>query len=195
MAQATTKASSNKLGSLISPVGSALFVSAPAASSFDPNKQEASIILSAEDHATMMAQIDGLIAAYEGALVVAKDKLKYPFKNVEDKEGNETGEFLWKAKTSVQYPSKFFDANGQGFKPAPGFTVANRSKIRLAVSAEIVSTSLYRGLVLRLNAIKIISSTPWAGGTDPFSGVTDEGDFAYDSQTVVADAPDTDWVD
>jgi hypothetical protein len=194
MAQATTKASSNKLGQFVTPAGSALFVSAPAASSFDPNKQEASIILSAEDHAAVMAQLDTMMASYEGALVVAKDKLKFPFKEATDKEGNETGEFIWKAKTSVQYPAKFFDAKGQNFKPASGFTVANRSKIRLSVSAEIVSTSLYKGLVLRLNGIKIISSTPWAGGNDAFAGIEDEGDYSYGDDVVSGGATD-EWVD
>ena len=195
MAQATTKASSNKLGQFVTPAGSALFVSAPAASSFDANKQEASIILSAEDHAAVMAQLDTMMASYEGVLVVAKDKLKFPFKEATDKEGNETGEFIWKAKTSVQYPAKFFDAKGQNFKPAPGFTVANRSKIRLSVSAEIVSTSLYKGLVLRLNGIKIISSTPWAGGNDAFAGIEDEGDYSYGDDVVVSGGATDEWVD
>jgi len=195
MATPTTKTASNKLGQIVTPAGSALFVSAPAASSFDPNKQEASIILTAEDHAVLMAQIEKIMADYEGTLVVAKDKLKFPVKEATDKEGNETGEMIWKAKTSVQYPAKFFDAKGQNFKPALGFTVANRSKIRLSVSVEIVSTSLYKGLVLRLNAIKIISSTPWAGGTDAFAGIEDEGDYSYEAGAMVDGVDNNEWVD
>jgi hypothetical protein len=195
MATKAAKAPSNKLGTLVTPVGSALFVSSPRPSQFDANKEEASIILSAEDHAILMAQIDKLMDEYEGELVVPKAKLKYPFKEAVDKEENPTGEMIWKAKTSIQYPCKFYDASGTNFKPDATFQVANRSKIRLAVSVEVIKTSMFQGVVLRLNAIRIISATPWAGN-DPFAGYDDGGDFSYDSAAgsdSVAD--DMDWND
>lgn len=191
----TTKTASNKLGQLVTPVGSALFVSSPKPSQFDANKEEASIILSADDYAKFITNIDTLIANYEGDLVVAKDKLKYPVKEATDKEGNLTGEMIVKAKTSINFPAKFYGADGALFTPTASFSVPNRSKIRLAVSVEIVSTSLYKGIVLRLNGIKIISATPWAGGNDPFAGLDDDGDFAYSSVEDSMGSDDSDWAE
>lgn len=191
-----TKFVSNKLGQLVTPAGSALFVSCPNASQYDETKQEASILLSADDYATFKAQIDGLIAAYEGELVVDASTMEMPVKDNTDKEGAPTGEFIVKAKTGMQYPAKLYDANAVAFTPTPGFSVANRSKIKLSVSAELINTKVYKGLVLRLNAVMLISSTPWAG-SNPFSP-EEGGDFDSSAglPTATADADtDTDWAD
>jgi len=189
----TAKFVSNKLGQIVTPVGSALFVSCPNASAFDEAKQEASLILSADDYAIFKGELDKLIAAYEGELVVNTAGMDMPVKPAVDKEGAPTGDFIIKAKTSMQYPAKLYSANGKPFAPAPGFQLANRSKIRLSVSAELVNTKVYKGLVLRLNGLLIISSTPWAGA-NPFSGLDDGGDFEYaDGVTSAPVADDEDW--
>ena len=177
-AKPTTKVAKNKLGNVVTPRGSALFVSYPRVSQFDENKYEASIILSGEDHEKLLADLNARMDASEEPLVVAKDKIKYPFKDAVDKEGNPTGEFIWKAKTNVKYPPKLYDGSGKMFVPSPDFNIPNRSVIRLAVGAEVVNTSLYKGLVLRLNSIAVVSASPWQG-VNPFAGIEDSGDFTY----------------
>lgn len=193
--KAGTKVPSVKLGTEVTPVGSALFVSAPRASAFDETKQEAKLVLSAEDYAAFSAKIQSLLKEHESELPVAIDKLKLPFKVAEDKEGNPTGEMILNTKTAMKYPARFYDKNGNIFNPGMDFQVANRSKIRLAVSLEVVKTSLYTGVVARLNGIKIISSTPWAGA-NPFGSTEDDGDFVYNDSGVSGfDQPEEDWVD
>ena len=177
-AKPTTKVAKNKLGTIVTPVGSAVFVSAPRPSTFDENKIEASVVLTPEDFVVLKAEIDKRISELEEAPVVAIDKCKWPFADEMDKEGNPTGNIRVKAKTNVKYPPKFYAADGKQFVPGMDFQVANRSKIRLALGFEIVSTGMYKGVIARLNAIKIVSGSPWAG-QDPFAGVDDEGDFTY----------------
>jgi hypothetical protein len=193
MAKAQTKAPSNKLGQIVTPIGSALFVSCPNASAFDENKQEATIVLSAEDYAVFKRDLDALIKDYDGKLVVDPDKMTMPVKPAEDADGNPTGEYMIKAKTAMKYPARLYNAKGGSFNPPAGFQVANRSKIRLQVSAELISTNMFKGLVLRLNAVQIISSTPWAGNS-PF-GATD-GDFTGSDVVDGGDdqGQDDDWV-
>ncbi|MCI4438003.1 MAG: hypothetical protein JHC33_14440 [Ignisphaera sp.] len=184
MAKIKTQAPKNKLGSLLTPIGSALFVSCPNASAFDETKQEASIVLTPEDYESFKAQLDALIDNCTEELVVAKDKMAMPIKPETDKEGNPTGNYILRAKTSMIYKAKLYNADRSEFKPDAGFQVANRSKIRLSISVEVMATSMYKGLVFRLNAIQIISASPWANA-NPFDAV-EGGDFVYHT-----DAEDT----
>jgi len=187
----TAKFVSNKLGAIVTQSGAALFVSCPNASEFDETRQEASIILSPEAYETFTADLNKLVKAYEGELVVDPTKMELPVKGSVDKEGNPTGEFIVKAKTAMIYPSKLYNAKGIAFNPAPGFSVPNRSKIKLSVSAELINTKVYKGLVLRLNAVQVISSTPWSG-SNPFT--TEDGDFDYHTDGFTPEASsDDDW--
>lgn len=186
----TTAIKSNKLGQIVTPAGSALFVSCPNASQFDEEKQEASIVLSPDDYKVFKASLDKLIASYEGDLVVDVSTMELPVKDATDKEGNPDGNFIVKAKTAMKYPAKLYNAKGTPLAPTPGFSVPNRSKIKLSVSAELVSTKVYKGLVLRLNGIQIISSTPWSG-SNPFSA--EDGDFTGDEAFGATSAGDDDW--
>lgn len=190
------KIKSFKLGQFVTPVGSALFVSSPNPSQYDSEKEEGSIILSADDWATVKGQIDAALKANEAELPVPIASMKYPVKDATDGEGNPTGEFILKAKTSIKYPAKFYDTDGKPFVPDAGFNVPNRSKIRLSISFEVVSTSLYKGIVARLNAIKVISATPWSGA-NPFGDTQDEGDYMYTpaGSTPQEDDQEQDWVD
>jgi hypothetical protein len=188
-----TKTTAVKLGQEVTPVGSALFVSAPRPSQFDDTKIEAGLILSAEDYATFIGRINTLLKEHEAELPAPIAQLKMPFKEATDAEGNPTGEMILKSKTGVRFAPKFFDANGQAFNPGPDFQVANRSKIRLAVSFEAMKTSMFTGVVCRLNGIKMISASPWSG-SNPFGDTQDEGDFAYgDSPVGATVADDEDW--
>lgn len=192
MAKPATKFVSNKLGQIVTPAGSALFVSCPNASQYDETKQEASILLTADDYAVFQASLNKLIAAYEGELVVTVADMEMPAKDATDKEGNPTGDVILKAKTGMQYPAKLYDAKGVAFNPTPGFNVANRSKIKLSVSAELINTKVYKGLVLRLNAVQVISSNPFTG-TNPFGA--EDGDFDASVATPFNTTGDgDDWV-
>ena len=191
--KAPAKFVSNKLGQLVTPKGAALFVSCPAASQFDDSKQEASILLTADDYAVLKGQLDALVASYEGELVVDPATMEMPVKDATDKEGAPTGDFIIKAKTGMQYPAKLYDAAGKPFAPTPGFSVANRSTIKLSVSAELINTKVYKGLVLRLNAVQIISSNPFQGA-NPFGA--EDGDFnGGDTPVAVIDEDTASWAD
>lgn len=196
MAPATkAKIQSIKLGQFVTDIGSALFVSSPNPSQYDASKEEASILLSAEQWEVFKAQLDKAMEENNAYSVVPKDKMRYPIKEATDSDGNSTGDIIVKAKTGIQYPAKILDSKGKPVVTGPGFSIPNRSKIRLAVGAEVIATSLYRGCLLRLNAIKILSANPF-GGSNPFSGYDeDEGD--YESPTTNAmDSDETmDWVD
>lgn len=186
----TAAIKSNKLGQIVTPAGSALFVSCPNASQYDEEKQEASIILTQDDYKVFKASLDKLIASYDGELVVDTSSMDMPVKDATDKEGNPDGNVIVKAKTAMKYPAKLYNAKGTPIVPTPGFSVSNRSKIKLSVSAELVSTKVYKGLVLRLNGIQIISSTPW-GGNNPFSA--EDGDFTGDEGFGASTTGDDDW--
>lgn len=191
MAPATkAKIQSIKLGSFVTDIGSALFVSSPNPSQYDANKEEASILLSAEQWEAFKTQLDKAMAENNAYSVVPEDKMRYPIKEATDSDGNLTGDIIVKAKTGIQYPAKILDSKGKPVVTGPGFSIPNRSKIRLAVGAEVIATSLYKGCLLRLNAIKILSASPWAGN-DPFAGYDDEGDY----EAPVANAMDTDESD
>lgn len=191
----TTKIEKNKLGSLITPIGSALFVSVPHASKFNEDQQEAGIVLSAEAYAEFESQVEALIDALEEPLVCKRELAKLNGKAQTDAEGNPTGDILLKAKTGMQYPCKTYDAQNKAFVPDMSFSVPNRSKIRLQVSVETYKSNLTAGITLKLNAIKIITSTPWAGG-DVFGGTDDEGDYSYNpGQATVAPEADLDWAE
>lgn len=177
MAMKPTAIKQNKLGQIVTPKGSALFVSAPNPSQYDEDKIEASIVLSKEDFEAFKASVISMANKYEGELVADLDKMAWPAKEATDKDGNPTGEMIVKAKTAIKYPPKMYNAKGTPIVITPGFSVPNRSTIKLSASVEIVSTKVYTGVVLRLNGIQIISSTPWAG-SNPFSA--EEGDFTGD---------------
>lgn len=198
MAPATkpaTTVAKNKLGQLITPVGSALFVSVPHASKFQEDKQEAGIVLSAENFAIFEAEVEALLDALEEPLVLPRAKAKLNAKPQTDPDGNLTGDMFIKATTGMQYKAKLYNADNKAFLPDDNFSIPNRSKIRLSVSVETYKTNLTAGITLKLNAIKIISSTPWAGG-DAFSGTNDEGDFQYTpGQSQAAPEAGVDWAD
>jgi len=189
----TTKTAAVKLGQEVTPVGSALFVSAPRPSQFDATKIEAGLILSAEDYAILLARINVLLKEHEAELPAPISQLKLPFKEATDAEGNPTGEMILKSKTGVRFAPKFFDANGKAFNPGPDFQVANRSKIRLAVSFEAMKTSMFTGVVARLNGIKMINASPWTSA-NPFGDTQDDGDYTYgDAVTNVTTDDTDDW--
>lgn len=197
MALAPKKSSveSIKLGQFVTKAGSALFVSAPNASQYDETKQEASILLKSEDWAELKVQIEAKITEMNGYGLVPEAKMKWPVKDATDRDGNETGDVILKAKTGMQYPAKILDAHGKVIKTDASFSIANRSTIRLAVGAEVIKSGMYSGIICRLNAIKILSASPWESH-NPF-GDDDEGDYSYDEAVVTkASVEDTtDWAD
>lgn len=192
--KAKAKVQSVKLGQFVTPAGSALFVSCPNASQFDDSKQEASIILQAEQWDELKIQIDKAIVENNGYALVPENKMQYPIKDAVDKENNLTGDIILKAKTGMQYPAKLLDAKGKPIVLTPGFTIANRSKIRLAIGVEVISSGMYKGVICRLNAVKVISASPF-GSNDPFADYEDEGDFDGSASVTVMDTDETDSVD
>lgn len=191
--KAPTSVAKNKLGAVITEIGSALFVSAPNPSQFDESKIEAGIVLSGEDFKKLEAQVDSMIDALEEPLVCDRKLCKINAKQQTDQEGNLLDSYLLKSKTGIQYAPKYYDAQNKAFVPGVGFSIPNRSKIRLALSAEVCSSAMFKGLTFKLNGIKIISSNPW-NGKNQFEGIEDEGDYAFDANAPVAEVA-VDWAD
>ena len=178
-AKTTTKVTGQTFAT---PVGKALFVSAPAASSYDATKQEASILLDSAAVAELTTKLQAFMDSPEVQASGIKDTgfVAALFKEDTDQDGNPTGLMRLKAKTGMQFPAKLLDAAGKEFKPSPGFSIPNRSSIRISCYPEVMETSMFKGIVLRLKAIKIISTPSFSDGFED-TGV--EGDFSYDSGT------------
>jgi len=161
-----------KLGQFVTPKGSALFVSVPEASPYDANKQEASILLKAEEWEVLKAQIEAKITENNAYTLVPEDRVEWPIKLAKDKEGNETGDIILKSKTGMQYPAKVLDVSGKNItNDTTG--IPNRSVIRLALGAEIIKSMKYSGVIFRLNVIKVLQASPWADH-DPFGDSDDD---------------------
>lgn len=142
---------------LVTPKGKALFVSVPNASSYDETKQEASLLLTKEDADILKAQLTDFIESAEVKEAGLND-IKFIdslFKDDTDADGNLTGLLRIKAKTAMKYPAKLYAANGDTFTPDVGFSIPNRASIKMSVRPEVMTTSMFTGLVLRLQAIKI----------------------------------------
>ena len=173
---------------IVTEIGKALFVSSPAASQYDETKQEATILLDEAGVAKLKAQLQDLMDSAE----VKESKIKDTgfvdaiFKEDTDADGNPTGLFRVKAKTAMQYPAKIYDASGNAFVPTPGFKVMNRSDIRLSVKPEVMQTSMFTGIVLRLQAIKIIDVPSFDDG---MSGTNDAGGFTAPVAGGAGDVP------
>jgi hypothetical protein len=181
-----------KLGQFVTAKGSALFVSAPNASQYDDSKQEASIMLKAEDWEALKAKIDAKIVEMNGYALVPAAKMKYPIKEATDQDGNETGDIILKAKTGIQYPAKILDAQGKVIKTDATFHINNRSIIRLAVGVEVIKSGMYNGVICRLNAIKILSAQSYDSNA---AFGDDEGDYYADEPQQTSAEDTTDWAD
>ncbi len=179
------KIESIKIGKFVTPAGTAIFVSTPNASQHDDSKQEGSIILTAADLATFKNQIIAEMKLVEGDFPggLTIDTLSWPITKDTDKDGNETGNFKVKAKTAMIYPAKVFDSEGKAIEMTVGYSIPNRSKIRLAVGVEVCSSKMYNGVVLRLNAIKVIQLNQGALA-DPFAGYEDGDAFGEEDAVV-----------
>jgi len=170
---------------IVTGLGKALFVSCPAASQYDENKQEATILLD-ETEANILK---GRLQDFMDSADVKESKLKDTgfvdalFKDDVDAEGNLTGLFKVKAKTAMQYPAKLYDASGNPFTPTPGFKIPNRADIRLSVKPEVMKTSMFTGIVLRLQAIKIVDVPSFDDG---MAGTSDTGGFTAPTGDVSA---------
>jgi len=188
------KIESNKLGRIVTVVGSALYCSVPNASQYDENKYETSLIITADEFTAFQTEVKALYekAQADGTkMVLPFDKAAWPVKESVDREGNPTGDMIIKAKTSIKYPPNLFDSAGKPVKFDSISAIPNRSKIRLQVGVEIVSSGMYKGIVLRLNGIKIIDVPNY--GADAFDGYEDEGTFSADDTNTTGATED--WVD
>lgn len=166
MATATPKSIRVK-GPIISTAkGKALFVSSPHASQFDPNKQEATILLTEEDANVIKGQLQEFMDSQEVKDSKIKDTgfVEASFKADTDADGNPTGLLRLKAKTAMQYPAKLYSANGTVFTPDVGFKIPNRADIRMSFRVEVMTTSMFTGMVFRLQAIKIIDMPTFDDG-------------------------------
>ena len=172
----TGKNGSAKSSVMVTDKGLALFVSCPAASPYDDSKQEASILLDEAGKAKLQAQLQDFLDTPEAKATGIKDTgyAEKAFKADTDQDGNPTGLYRVKAKTAMIYAAKLYTAAGKVYTPTPGFQLPNRSTIRMSVKAELMSTSMFTGIVLRLQAIKIIDVPTYDDG---MSGVEDEGGF------------------
>jgi hypothetical protein len=168
---------------IVTPAGKALFVSAPQASQFDATKQEASIVLSADNKKVLEAQLKAFIT--ENAHVIGMDPkaISIPFKEDTDSDGNSTGYYRLKAKTGMKYPAQFVGADNKRFTPDEDYQLPNGSDIRLSLTPELIATSMFQGLTLRLNGIKVLKLS---GSYDLGFSDDDEGDYTYDGTS-----PDT----
>jgi len=166
---------------ILTPKGRSLFVSVPAASSYDPLKQEASLLLTAEDTAILKTQLQDFIDSPEvkASGIADRDFVNALFKADTDSDGNLTGLSRVKAKTAMQYPAKLYAANGDVFQPAPGFTIPNNADIKMSVRPELMETSMFTGIVLRLQAIKIFNLPSFDDGMSSDSDTS--GSFSVPS--------------
>ena len=151
---------------ILTPKGKALFVSVPEASSYDPLKQEASILLTEADTLVLKAQLQEFVGSQEVKDSGIKDTgfVDALFKEDTDADGNLTGLFKVKAKTAMIYPAKLYAADGKTFVATPGFGIPNRSDIKMSVRPEVMATSMFTGVVLRLQAIKIFDMPSFDDG-------------------------------
>ena len=159
--------------------GGALFVSVPNASQYDTNKQEATILLGADEADKLKAQLQDFLDSTEVKESGIKDTgfVEKAFKDDTDADGNSTGLVRFKAKTSMIYPCKTYSADGTAFQPDPGFKVPNRATIRMSFRPEVMESSVFTGLVFRLQAIKILDMPSFDDG---LSGA-EEGSFSVPS--------------
>lgn len=185
-AQAQVRIKGNIVGT---SKGQALFVSVPAASSYDPTKQEATILLDADGTAKLKAQLQDFMDSAEVKESGLKDKgfVEALFKEDTDQDGNPTGLSRVKSKTSMQYPCKLYDASGNAFTPDLGFKVPNRADIRLSFRPEVMKTSMFEGIVLRLQALKVINMPSFDDG---MGGTEDEGSFSISDVSATSAAHD-----
>lgn len=188
-------------GSIVSTaIGKSLFVSVPSASQYDPLKQEATILLTDEDTASLKATLQNFMDSPEVKESGLKDTgfVAALFKDDTDADGNPTGLSRVKAKTAMQYPCKLYTSSGTVYTPAPGFTLPNRADIRMSFRPEVMKTSMFTGIVLRLQAIKIINMPSFDDGMAAFDD-GDAGSFTGDAgaaSTTPADGETgagTDW--
>jgi len=188
MAKVKTQITSVKGPVVITEKGKALFVSCPAASQYDATKQEATILLDQAGKDKLAGTLQDWIDSPEVKESGLKDKgyVEALFKEDTDADGNSTGLFKVKTKTAMIYPAKLYTASGAVFTPPAGFSLPNRSDIRLSMKPEVMKTSMFEGIVLRLQAIKIIDVPQFDDG---MGGVAEEGGFEGDGFGA-AEAPD-----
>ncbi len=169
-----------KCGYLVTPVGKALWCSAPNPSPFDDTKTEATIIISAEQADIFRQELKDLCGDAAAQLEVDIDEaISNYMKPNTDADGNPTGEFRIKAKTGLQYPPTFADSKGKAFKPAADFTIPNRSEIRLSIGFEVqVVKPTFKGIVARLRGIQVVSLQERGTGFDEV-----DGDFSAEEAT------------
>ena len=180
---------------IITPVGKALFVSAPNASAYDENKQEATILLDADGVTYMKGKLQEFMDSPEAKASGIKDTgfVENMFKEDTDQDGNATGLMKLKAKTAMRYPAKFRDAKGNIFTPDASFSLPNRSTIRLSAKVELLKTSMFQGLVLRLQAIKVLEMPQMDDGFGD-DGMDDEyadSGFSFDTPSAQSAPADT----
>jgi hypothetical protein len=194
MAKAKSSIKKARGTTIVTPVGKALFVSAPRASQFDDNKQEATIVLSAD----AKAEVEAILKAFikENAAEIGKKPadITIPFKEDTDSDGDFTGNYRLKAKTGMKYPAQFVGSDNSKFSPDMDYQLPNGADIRLSITPELLATSMFQGLTLRLNGIKVLGVKQYDLG---FSD-DDEGDYVYGDDTASegTDTPQTsddDW--
>ena len=161
---------------MVTDKGLALFVSCPSASPYDDSKMEASILLDEAGKTKLQGQLQDFLDTPEAKASGIKDTgfAEKAFKADTDQDGSLTGLYRVKAKTAMIYAAKLYTAAGKIYNPAPGFQLPNRSTIRMSIKPELMSSSMFEGIVLRLQAIKILSVPTYDDG---MNGVEDEGDF------------------
>lgn len=191
MAKAKNQKPSVKGNIIVTPKGKSLFVSVPNASPYDALKQEASLTLTAADAQVLRDQLQTFLDGAEAKASGITDKgfVEALFKEDTDADGNATGSLRIKAKTAMQYPAKLYDASGAVFNPPVGFSLPNRADIKMSIRPELMETSMFTGIVLRLQAIKILS-LPTFGGDDGMGGdESSDGSFAASVGVSSWDAP------
>ena len=173
-----------KCGYLVTPVGKALWVSAPNPSPYDDSKTEATVVLDAASAELFKKDLKAKCADAAKTLGIDIDEaIANYLKPNTDAEGNPTGEFRVKAKTGLQYMPSFADANGKSFKPESGFMIPHGSDIRLSIGFEVqVVKPTFKGIVARLRGIQIINLQDNGAGFDAvdggFSAESTAGSFA-----------------
>ena len=187
-AKNTNKSRNNVKGSIIvTDRGQSLFVSVPNASPFDDQKQEATILLNEDAANKVKAQLQDFMDSDEVKASGIKDTgfVENLFKEDTDQDGNPTGLQRLKAKTAMKYGCKLYDAAGAAFDPDNGFSLPNRADIKMSFTPEVMSTSMFTGITLRLKAIKILNMPSYDDG---MAGVEEDGSFSASAAPTAAES-------
>ena len=212
-----------KLARLTTPAGTAVFpwLNKPD-SKFESQKAKGGeyhvdLRLSEEDAAPLKAELEKLLAEWTTVKNAEqkKDKKKpfrpydrFPWQDVEDEEGNPTGEVLFKFKRGAEWTDRdgnvrkntlqFVDSTGAGI-PKPDDIIGSGSKLRICFQVRGWASPLGISIALDLVAVQIIELNSFVGAdssdfgfsaTEGFVAPPSEGDGVSKEVAAVGEGED-----